>query len=165
MYISFSPGLRDKFRKSDPMPIFARKIISISRVAGHDITPRSTSCRLVYITAYFTALVLLAAYSAALISSLTVYRSNLPFQDLEGILRDRTYKLGVMDKSEMYYTISVSWYFVKISFSGMWHLRVWDMDAGSLFRAESSSRWKNPDYATAGIAVTLAVRSACEVGH
>jgi hypothetical protein len=119
----------------------------------------------VYITAYFTALVLLAAYSAALISSLTVYRSNLPFQDLEGILRDKTYKLGVMDKSEMYYTISVSWYFVKISFSGMWHLRVWDMVAGSLFRAESSSRWKNPDYATAGIAVTWAVRSACEVGH
>ena len=98
---SFSPGLSDKFRQSDPMPT--------SRFAGHDITPRSTSCRLVYITAYFTALVLLAAYSAALISSLTVYRSNLPFQDLEGILRDRTYKLGVVDKSEMYYTVSVSW--------------------------------------------------------
>jgi hypothetical protein len=78
-------------------------------VAGHDITPRSTSCRLVYITAYFTALVLLAAYSAALISSLTVYRSNLPFQDLEGILRERSYKLGVVNKSEMYYTVSVSW--------------------------------------------------------
>jgi len=98
---SFSPGLRDKFGQSDPM--------STSRFAGHDITPRSTSCRLVYITTYFTALVLLAAYSAALISSLTVYRSNLPFQDLEGILRDRTYKLGVVDKSEMYYTVSVSW--------------------------------------------------------
>jgi hypothetical protein len=53
--------------------------------------------------------VLLAAYSAALISSLTVYRSNLPFEDLEGILRDRTYKLGVLDKSEMYYTVSVRW--------------------------------------------------------
>ena len=98
---SFSPGLRDKFLKSDPTPT--------SRFAGHDITPRSTSCRLVYITAYFTALVLLAAYSAALISSLTVYRSNLPFRDLEGILRDRTYKLGVIDKSEIYYTVSVSW--------------------------------------------------------
>jgi hypothetical protein len=79
------------------------------RIAGHDITPRSTSCRLVYITAYLTALVLLAAYSAALISSLTVYRSNLPFQDLDGILRDRTYKVGVVDKSEMFYTVSVSW--------------------------------------------------------
>ena len=98
---SFSLGLKDKFRKSDPLPT--------SRVAGHDITPRSTSCRLVYITAYFTALVLLAAYSAELISSLTVYRSNLPFQDLDGILRDKTYKLGVTAKSEMYYTVSVSW--------------------------------------------------------
>ncbi|XP_021913231.1 glutamate receptor ionotropic, delta-2-like [Zootermopsis nevadensis] len=73
---------------------------------GHDLTPRSTSCRLVYITAYLTALVLLAAYSAALISSLTVYRSNLPFQDLEGILRDKTYKLGVVNMSEIYYTVS-----------------------------------------------------------
>jgi len=82
---------------------------SLLRIAGHDITPRSTSCRLVYITAYLTALVLLAAYSAALISSLTVYRSNLPFQDLDGILRDRTYKVGVVDKSEMFYTVSVSW--------------------------------------------------------
>lgn len=80
---------------------------AVGRVSGHDMTPRSTSCRLVYITAYFTALVLLAAYSAALISSLTVYRSNLPFRDLEGILMDRTYKLGVLDKSEMFYTVSV----------------------------------------------------------
>jgi hypothetical protein len=80
---------------------------AVGRVSGHDMTPRSTSCRLVYITAYFTALVLLAAYSAALISSLTVYRSNLPFQDLEGILMDRTYKLGVLDKSEMFYSVSV----------------------------------------------------------
>jgi hypothetical protein len=52
--------------------------------------------------------VLLAAYSAALISSLTVFTSNLPFQDLEGILRDKTYKLGVVDKSEIFYTVSVS---------------------------------------------------------
>jgi hypothetical protein len=78
------------------------------RVTGHDITPRSSSCRFVYITAYFTALVLLAAYSASLISSLTVNRSTLPLRDLEGILRDKTYKLGVLDKSEMYYTVSVS---------------------------------------------------------
>lgn len=83
-----------------------------SNISGHDLTPRSTSCRLVYITAYLTALVLLAAYSAALISSLTVYRSNLPFQDLEGILRDKTYKLGVVNMSEIYYTVSVSWSFV-----------------------------------------------------
>ncbi|PSN40369.1 Ionotropic receptor 124 [Blattella germanica] len=73
---------------------------------GHDITPRSTSCRLVYITAYLTALVLLAAYSAALISSLTVSYSNLPFEDLEGILKNKRYKMGMVDKSEMFYTFS-----------------------------------------------------------
>ncbi|KAJ4428518.1 hypothetical protein ANN_24560 [Periplaneta americana] len=77
-----------------------------SVVIGHDITPRSTSCRLVYITAYLTALVLLAAYSAALISSLTVYSSNLPFSDLEGLLKENSYKVGVVSESEMFYTVS-----------------------------------------------------------
>ncbi|KAJ9573684.1 hypothetical protein L9F63_008954 [Diploptera punctata] len=73
---------------------------------GHDITPKSTPCRIVYITAYITALVLLAAYSAALISSLTVSHSSLPFSDLDGILKYKKFKMGVMDKSEMFYTFS-----------------------------------------------------------
>lgn len=83
-------------------------------VSGHDITPRSTSCRLVYITAYLTAIVLLAAYSAALISSLTIYRSNLPFQNLEGILKDNTYKMGVVNMSEIFHMFSVRWYCVSV---------------------------------------------------
>jgi hypothetical protein len=40
-------------------------------------------------------MVLLAAYSAFLISSLAVQHRNLPFRDLQGLLRDGSYRLGV----------------------------------------------------------------------
>jgi len=43
-----------------------------------------------------TSLVFLAAYSASLISSLAVDRRHLPFTDLQGLLRDGSYKLGVV---------------------------------------------------------------------
>jgi hypothetical protein len=43
-----------------------------------------------------TSLVLMAAYSAFLISSLSVQHQHLPFRDLQGLLYDGSYKLGVM---------------------------------------------------------------------
>jgi hypothetical protein len=46
-----------------------------------------------------TSLVLLAAYSAFLISSLAVQRHHLPFRDLQGLLYDGSYKLGVLKNS------------------------------------------------------------------
>jgi hypothetical protein len=46
-----------------------------------------------------TSLVLMAAYSAFLISSLAVQRRELPFRDLQGLLYDGSYRLGVMRKS------------------------------------------------------------------
>ena len=46
-------------------------------------------------TSYMMSLVLLAGYSASLISSLAVERPHLPFRDLEGLLYDGSYKLGV----------------------------------------------------------------------
>jgi hypothetical protein len=46
-----------------------------------------------------TPLVILAGYSASLISSLAVERRNLPFRDLQGLLYDGSYKLGVVDKT------------------------------------------------------------------
>jgi len=45
-----------------------------------------------------TSLMLLAGYSASLISSLAVERRHLPFRDLQGpqgLLHDGSYKLGV----------------------------------------------------------------------
>jgi len=43
-----------------------------------------------------TSLVLTAAYSAFLISSLAVQLHDLPFRDLQGLLHDGSYRLGVM---------------------------------------------------------------------
>jgi hypothetical protein len=43
-----------------------------------------------------TSLVILAGYSASLISSLAVERQHLPFRDLQGLLHDGSYKLGVV---------------------------------------------------------------------
>jgi hypothetical protein len=51
------------------------------------------------LTAYITSLVLLAAYSAFLISSLAVEPRDLPFRDLQGLLHDGSYKLGVVDNT------------------------------------------------------------------
>jgi hypothetical protein len=42
-----------------------------------------------------TSLVLMAAYSAFLISSLAVQHQHLPFRELEGLLQDDSYRLGV----------------------------------------------------------------------
>jgi hypothetical protein len=51
---------------------------------------------MVILTSYITSLVLLAGYSASLTSSLAVERRELPFRDLQGLLHDGSYKLGVV---------------------------------------------------------------------
>jgi hypothetical protein len=43
-----------------------------------------------------TSLVLMAAYSAFVISSLAVQHQHLPFRNLQGLLYDGSYKLGVI---------------------------------------------------------------------
>jgi hypothetical protein len=63
----------------------------------------------VYFTAYAVGVVLVAAYSAALVSFLTVQRSELPFTSFEGLLEDGTYKLGVTKGAEVsYFTVRTS---------------------------------------------------------
>jgi hypothetical protein len=49
-----------------------------------------------------TSLVILAGYSASLISSLAVERRNLPFRDLQGLLYDGSYKLGVVGNTSTF---------------------------------------------------------------
>jgi hypothetical protein len=44
-------------------------------------------------------MVLMAGYSAFLISSLAVQTRDLPFRNLQDLLRDGSYKLGVLQKS------------------------------------------------------------------
>ena len=48
------------------------------------------------------SLVLLAAYSAFLISSLAVYDPDLPFRDLQELLNDGSYRIGVERDSYNY---------------------------------------------------------------
>jgi hypothetical protein len=54
-----------------------------------------------------TSMVLLAAYSAFLISSLAVQHRNLPFRDLQGLLDDGSYRLGVLRESYYFNRFSV----------------------------------------------------------
>ena len=70
-----------------------------SCVTGQPEVFKSPSGRIVILTSYLTSLVLMAAYSAFLISSLAVQRQDLPFRDLQGLLHDDSYKLGVLRNS------------------------------------------------------------------
>jgi len=47
----------------------------------------------------------------------------------------------------------------------MWQLAVWEIVAGSIFRAEIISSWRNPDYKKTGMAVTWTARSSYEEFH
>ncbi|KAJ4438051.1 hypothetical protein ANN_13990, partial [Periplaneta americana] len=83
-----------------------RKICAQWVRISQEMTPRSWPCRIVYLTSYVLGYVLLAAYSAALVSFLTVQRDILPFTGFEGLLRDGTYKLGVTKGAEVsYFTV------------------------------------------------------------
>lgn len=75
--------------------------------------PRCWPSRVVYLTSYVVGYVLVAAYSAALVSFLAVQRDELPFASFEGLLEDGTYKLGVTKGAEVSYfrvRSSASWF-------------------------------------------------------
>jgi len=64
--------------------------------AGHEVTPRSCACRMVYWLGYVTAVVVMAAYSATLISFLTIQNKEPPFKTLEALVADRSYEMGLL---------------------------------------------------------------------
>lgn len=55
--------------------------------------------RMVHFVIHLTAVVILAAYSAALISFLTVNTFVMPFTTMTGLLEDKTYRLGIVGDS------------------------------------------------------------------
>ncbi|KAJ4445628.1 hypothetical protein ANN_12310 [Periplaneta americana] len=75
---------------------------------GQDFTPRSNSCRMMYWSMYVVGVVLVSAYSAALVSFLAKRRVDLPFSTLEELAKDGTYKFGVLQKSAEYSFFYVS---------------------------------------------------------
>jgi hypothetical protein len=67
---------------------------------GHERAPNSWPCLTVFLTAYLTGVVLLTAYSGALVSFLAVRtRSQLPFQGFQGLLHDASYSIGMLPGS------------------------------------------------------------------
>ena len=68
---------------------------------GQDSTPKTWPCRTVYLTSYLVGVVLLAAYSAALVSFLAVKGEVMPFQTLHDLLGAETYNLNVPSGVEL----------------------------------------------------------------
>jgi hypothetical protein len=68
-------------------------------ITGHDMTGRAMCIRVLFLAAHMTSAVLLAAYSAGLISSLTVETVNLPFTTFKELLSVGTYMAGVVNNS------------------------------------------------------------------
>ncbi|XP_019887827.1 glutamate receptor ionotropic, kainate 2 isoform X2 [Ooceraea biroi] len=55
--------------------------------------------RMVHFVIHITAVIILAAYSAALVSFLTVQSFVMPFTTMKGLLKDKTYRFGVVGDS------------------------------------------------------------------
>ena len=68
-------------------------LITVLFSAGQSRTPLTVQGRFVYILSYTLGLVLLCAYSAAIISFLTVQKTNLPVNNLEQVHQDKTYRV------------------------------------------------------------------------
>ena len=65
-------------------------------ITGYDMNINSPSFRTTIVTSYVTTTVLLAAYSAALISFMTVQIVTLPFTTFEGLLQHDEYRVGIL---------------------------------------------------------------------
>ncbi|PSN36474.1 Ionotropic receptor 175 [Blattella germanica] len=70
-------------------------VIGIFCQQGHDSTPSALSCRLVYLTAYFTCIIIFASYSAILFSILAVQHYSPPFTDFHSLLT-AGFRLGTL---------------------------------------------------------------------
>ncbi|KAJ9596424.1 hypothetical protein L9F63_012542 [Diploptera punctata] len=66
---------------------------------------RSDSCKVLLLTSYVTSTVLLAGYSASLISTLTTKEAKLPFVDFLGLVKKGTHMVGLLPSSAQLDTI------------------------------------------------------------
>jgi hypothetical protein len=80
---------------------------NVSCITGQPDEAKGTSGRIVILTSHMTSMVVMAAYSAFLISSLAVQQHDLPFRDLQGLLGHGSYKLGVLANGSDFYTFRV----------------------------------------------------------
>ncbi|XP_021924650.1 glutamate receptor ionotropic, kainate 4-like [Zootermopsis nevadensis] len=75
---------------------------SFCQQAQSDPVVYSTSCRVLSVTTYLTAVVLLVGYSGFLISYLTFRTTELPFTSFGHFLQAGTHRLGVLSNSTHY---------------------------------------------------------------
>ena len=93
--------------KTGRVPLTMLKNLICSCVTGQPEVFKITSGRILILTSYVTSLVVMAAYSAFVMSSLAVQHQHLPFRDLQGLLYDGSYKLGVGRNSSYFYIFEV----------------------------------------------------------
>lgn len=85
-----------------------RSIMYITCFCGITVFSNKLSMRLAILSIYVSSLVITSAYSASLISFLTLTKTHLPFSTLEGYVKDGSYKLIVMNNSAEYNMVNVS---------------------------------------------------------
>ncbi|PSN42841.1 hypothetical protein C0J52_14395 [Blattella germanica] len=74
-------------------------VLGAFSMQGGDVTPKASSCRVVYFLSFIIAVVLLAAYGGILISFIAIKHEELPFTNLEGILKFKKFQFGVIQNS------------------------------------------------------------------
>lgn len=77
-------------------------------VTGWPNPPEADSLRILFWTTYMVGLVVVAAYSATLVSFLTVADTGLPFESLADLIKLGGYRLGILKGSvlEEYFRVS-----------------------------------------------------------
>ncbi|PSN36657.1 hypothetical protein C0J52_24933 [Blattella germanica] len=98
----------DKWRKRDYRindAMFA--VFATFCTQSQDLEKIRGPCRIVFFTSHLTALVLMAGYSASLISTLASREISLPFHDFQGLLEDGSYKVGVLTNSAQFDNIKL----------------------------------------------------------
>jgi hypothetical protein len=83
-------------------PHIARSNTAVCHTAGHYRTPTHLSCRVVYITACATIMMLLLAYCDSIIIHLTLRQHEMPFEDFKGLLEDGRYLVGRSGESSYF---------------------------------------------------------------
>ncbi|XP_017765249.1 PREDICTED: probable glutamate receptor [Eufriesea mexicana] len=86
-----------------PAKLFGIAFFVFGAFCGQGMEPSTLDpIRLVHLSVHLTAVVVLAAYSAALISYLAIDTFAMPFTTMEGLLEDGTYRFAVVSDSADY---------------------------------------------------------------
>ena len=71
-------------------------------VQGSSVDPKSIPSRIIILFSFFFGLIIYTAYSAKLISSLSVSKPSLPFSTMDNLLETRQYSVGLTRGSAFY---------------------------------------------------------------